>query len=474
MKTRRAFIRDAALGIGAFVVVPGQLALGATPQPLFNSVAALCGRLGPLGWRQLLLDATGGELDIASNDLERQLSRPLTRIDRTYPGFGDFARSATRAIEPGRPDRSLFYHALASPTVVADRTGSELGAFPTLAEIEAVENYVYGVNPPSMEELRRRANGRPLGIVVFAPQYQSAPMSVHGDHAELCFARTGIARLGNLEPDYDARARNFVAQVETSPFDFRVMPRRFAAYLAVQVQGASPEFGPQDPLPKDKDLPFWVPIHKLFSGSECIAGLNLDVELRRGLRNDGLAQFHRFLDLNGLQNNWRGEDLENYPFTIKDAMIGSLSERPSFGEGMLEPQQNPLITSAQYKGRPLTFPVDGRYTSSPEHLQLSGMQVLPPVGDDEEFIEPRYMLDTMQEVQRPAPQFINIRHRVLSNGNVENLNLMPDMDEIIKKGDYQALHYYDGVGDGWVEAHCPQLQGHCGRSIARLLHGGPA
>jgi hypothetical protein len=458
MKTRRAFIRDAALVIGAFIVAPSQLAQGANPQPLIDSVTALCRRLGPLGWRKLLFDATGGELDIASDDLDRQLSRPLTRIDRSYPGFGDFAGAGTRAIEPGRPDRSLFYHALASPTVVADRTGSELGGFPTLAEIEAVENYVYGVDPPSMEELRRRAKGRPLAMAVFAPQYQSAPMSVHGDHAELCFARTGIARLGNLEPYYDARSRNFVGVDDTRPFDFRVVPRRFAAYLAVQMQGASAEYGPQDPLPKDRDLAFWVPIHKLFSGSECIAGLNLDVELRRGLRNDGLAQFHRFLDLNGLQNNWRGEDLENYPFTIKDAMIGSLSERPDFGDGVLEPQQNVLITVAQYKGRSLTFPVDGRYTSSPEHLQLSGMQVLPP-GGDAPFTEPRYMLDTMQEVQRPAPQFINNRHRVLSNGHVENLNLMPDMNEIVQKGGYQALNYYDGVGDGWVEAHCPQLQG---------------
>ena len=29
---------------------------------------------------------------------------------------------------------------------------------------------------------------------------------------------------------------------------------------------------------------------------------------------------------------------------------------------------------------------------------------------------------------------------------------------MIQKGGYQAQHYHDGVGDGWVEAHCPQLQ----------------
>ena len=185
---------------------------------------------------------------------------------------------------------------MASPTVVADGQGKALGGFPSLTEIEAVENYVYGAVPPTLEELRQRANGRPLGIVVFAPQYQNTPMSVHSRHAELCFARSGIARLGTIEPFYDRRARGFAPLDETRPFDFRVVPRRFAAYLAVKMQGASGAFGPQDPLPEDKDLAFWVPVHKLFSGSECIEGLDLHVELRRGLRNDGLAQFHRFLD----------------------------------------------------------------------------------------------------------------------------------------------------------------------------------
>ena len=60
----------------------------------------------------------------------------------------------------------------------------ELRGFPTLAEIEAVENYVYGVDPPTLDALRRRAAGRPLGVVVFALQYRNAPMSVHGRHAE--------------------------------------------------------------------------------------------------------------------------------------------------------------------------------------------------------------------------------------------------------------------------------------------------
>jgi hypothetical protein len=455
MTTRRDFLRYTAFGLAAFTIEPSHFAFADSSRPLIDFLREVFQRLGPLGWRQLLLEVTGGEFDLSAIDLRAELGKPLSRIDRSYPGFGDFSLSGTRAVEPGIPDRSLLYHALASPTVVADRLGKELDSFPSLVEIEAVENYVYGAAPPTLEQLRKRASGRPLGIVVFAPQYQNTPMSVRSRHAELCFSRSGVARLGTIEPLYDTRARGFISLDEARPFDFRVVPRRFAAYLAVRMRGSSESFGPQDPLPGDKDLAFWVPLHKLFSGRECIDGLDLRIEMRCGLRNDGLAQFHRFLDANGLQNNWRGEDLENFPFVIKDKMIGLLSERPDFADGTLEPQPNPLVTPAQYRGRLLTFPVDGDYTSDPKNLQLASMQILPASGDG---AEPRYMADSAQNTQRPAPQYINIRHRVLPNGQIDNLNLRPDMDEIIARGGYQALHYFDGVGDGWIEASCRQLE----------------
>jgi len=424
MTTRRQFLQFTALGIGAFAIVRSPLALAHSTGSLVDFVSEARDRLAPLGWREILLDVTGGEFDLASDDLAAELVKPLGRIDRNYPGFGDFALSGTRAIEPGNPDRSVLYHAFASPTVVADRQNRPLGGFPTLAEIEAVENYVYGAEPPTLDQLRERAGGRRLGIVVFAPQYQNAPMSVHGRHAELCFSRSGIARLGTVAPLYDPRMRGFISVDETRPFDFRVMPRRFAPYLAVEMDGASPTFGPQDPKAGDDELTFWVPIHKLFGGPECIDGLDLEVTLERGLRNDGLAQFSRFLTMNGLDDNWRGEHLENFPFVIKDERIGSLSTRPGFGEGVLEPLPNPLVTPAQYDGRLLTFPVDGAYTSDPANLQLSSMQVLPIEG---EMRAPRFMADAARDTQRPAPEYINIRHRVLPNGQIENLNLRPDM-----------------------------------------------
>ncbi|HYJ79198.1 MAG TPA: twin-arginine translocation signal domain-containing protein [Longimicrobiaceae bacterium] len=452
--SRRNFLQQTALGAGA-VMVSGawRFPFAANEAALIDGVGAACGRLAPLGWRQLLLNVTAGGLDIAAADLAEQLARPL-RIDRSQPGFGDFNAAGTRAIEAGAPGRSLLYHAFASPGVSASRGGAALRGFPTLAEIEAVENYVYGVQPPTLESLRARAGGRPLGIVVFALQYRNTPHSVHGRHAELCFSRTGIARIGTLEPLYDPRARSFESADPARPFDFRVVPQRFAAYIAMQAKGDAGSFGPQDALQGDDQLSFWVPLHKLFNGAECIAGTDIALEVVRDLRNDALAQFHKWLDVSGYQNHWRGEDLEQFPFLIRNERIASFSTRADFGAGIIEPRPAPLANVAEYQGRRLTWTVDPAFSGDPGNFAFSSAQVIP----GEPTITPSYMYDTAQETQRPAPEYLNLRHRVHPDGTVDNLNLLPEMMEVIRAGNYQAQHHIDFVGDGWVEARCSALE----------------
>jgi hypothetical protein len=454
MITRRSLLQFATVGIGtsaAGMVFP---AIAADTTPLVDRAVAACRRLASSGWRQLLLDVTSGELDLEDPDLGTGLTRPLARIDRTVPGFGDFDIAGTRPIEPGMPERSLLYHAFAAPSVVAGRNGLELTAFPTLPEIDAVEDFVYGAVPPSLEELRARAAGHKLGLVVYAISYRNAPDSVYGNHAQLCFSRAGIARVGTIEPFYDARKRNFAHVDENRPYDFRVLPCRFVAYISVQVPGTWSRFGPQDRLSDDNKRKFWVPLHKLFNGKECVRGLDLNLAFGRGLRNEELATFHRFLDTRGLENNFRGPELEEYPFTIKDEKIGSLSGPDRFGAGVLVPLPQPLVSVAKYNGKDLTFPVDGSYSSG--NVEISSLQVLPA---GRIATVPHYMLDTSPDTQRPGPQYVNIRHRVNADGSISNLNDDPQLRQTMRAGGYDALHYIDGVGDGWVEARCRGLPG---------------
>jgi hypothetical protein len=75
--------------------------------PLIEDVANVCRRLGDHGWRDLLLRVTDSALDITAAELGQELAMPLARIDRTVPGFEDFAAEGERGIEPGMPARSL-------------------------------------------------------------------------------------------------------------------------------------------------------------------------------------------------------------------------------------------------------------------------------------------------------------------------------------------------------------------------------
>src|SRR5918995_7211641 len=119
-------------GTGA-VGASGATTLHVTPHlqlapsaPLIDGITAVCQRLAPEGWRDLLLAVSHDELDIASTDLSTMLARPLSQIDRTIPGFEDFALEGTRGIEPSSPARSLLFHALASPNVFGDAAGNDL------------------------------------------------------------------------------------------------------------------------------------------------------------------------------------------------------------------------------------------------------------------------------------------------------------------------------------------------------------
>jgi hypothetical protein len=454
METRRNFLRLTSASLGA-LLIGGVGRARAQPEPsLIVQLEALCRRLAPLGWQRMMLAVTGGALDITAPDLARELAKPVP-IDRTYQGFGDFALAGNRGIEPGRPDESLLYHALAAPTVVSDPAGRPLGGFPTIEEIDTVENYIYATRAAALDALHAAANGLPVAIATFALHYRNAPDSVSCKHAQLCFSRTGIARLGDLEPFYDAARRSFAGLDPSRSYSFRVVPTRFAPFLAVRMPGRAGGFGPQDALADDADREFWVPLHKLFSGRECIAGLDLQVALSSGLRNDLLASFHRFLEFQGFRNNYYGDVLKEYPFTIENSSIAELSSRRDYGPGVLVPHPEPFIMPATFHGRPLTFPVDPAFTGEPANVQVSSPMVLPGLTGSP--LEPDYFDDAAQETRRPAPQYVNARHAV-ERDRVVNLNDSPDLMQILARGDFDALHYVDTSGDGWVIAECPQLR----------------
>lgn len=491
--TRRRFLRQAGGFAAATFLAPG-LALhpadsraaptgparGASLQPLpapssplIDGVAAVCQRLSAGGWRDLLLAVSGNGLDIAGNDLAAALARPLGRIDRTAPGFEDFALEGVRGIEPGSPGRSLLFHALASPNVFRDGAGNDLTAFPTPADIEAVENYVYGANPPSLDDLRLRAGGAPLGIVTFALEYRPGRDTVHGKHADCCFARTGHARLGTSEAIYDARRREFLPAKADDPFAFPVQPARYAPFVAAQLPADPGRFGPMRATADDRDLLFWMPLHKLFSGPECLRGLDLEVTLATGHVNEKLRRFHLRMNNAGFATGWDEPHLSRFPFVVADEALASFSTDPSHGAGWVMPLPHPLVEPAMLDGQPLTFYYSTELAADPESIYFSSLQLLEappfsplgpgrtqslpeniPVADDP---IPGYLTTIGPDIGRSTPEYLNVRHKIGEDGAEVNLNDEPDLREWLGGGGYWARHYLDYAGDGWVAARCPQL-----------------
>src|SRR5262249_11821956 len=97
-----------------------------------------------------------GKLDIAQSKsaaLKTELPKPLNRVDTSFPGFEDFAIWGAHGIAAGMPARSLLYHALASPAVVRDAAGQILRGFPTIPDIETVENLVFAIEPRTLGQI---------------------------------------------------------------------------------------------------------------------------------------------------------------------------------------------------------------------------------------------------------------------------------------------------------------------------------
>jgi len=399
---------------------------------LIEQVRQICNRLAVHGWRDLFLQHG---IDITAADLKQELLKDIhTKINRKLKGFEDFSLEGTRGIEPGHPARSLFYHSLASPNVVTGVDGLELTSFPTLGELEIVENYVYGITPLSLSEIRSRVGrNEDLAIVVFVSEYRPAPETVHRKHADLCFSRTGIARVGTTEPLYSPKNRGFLPNVKGDDFAFRVLPARYSVYIAVQRKGNEDEFGPisrsEEERKNDMERLFWIPLHKLFSGTECISGLNINVSIEAHHVNEKLRRIH--LEL-GKDASWSEPHISQPPFHFKEG-IAKLSDNPEFGTNVLVPVPHPLVEEAQYEGKTLTFKVP----KNPNHLS-SSLEINAVKG------------------ARRAPEYVHIRHK-MENGEIIDLNKKSSLMEEIKDGGYDAVHYIDHTADGWIEAICPEL-----------------
>lgn len=442
------------------------------PLPLPTSklvieVKKVCDRLASRpGWKDLFLEFG---LDISAKDLKAELEKELDpaklKEGRKIPGFEDFSPEGKRGIEHCNPAASLLFHGLASPNVTKDQNGNDLAIFPTLADIEIVENYVYGSKPLSLDEIKEKFKvaSEKIAIAVFASEYRPAGETVHRKHADVCFSRTGLMRVGTTDPLYNEKDRGFSPFDDGNPHAFRVLPARYSAYVAVKIKGDKKTFGPQrfrNKDPKDNNLDFWVPLYKIFSGKECIKGLDLHVTLKALHVNEKFKRIFEMLNKEAGKSDSEVDrakypvfvgKLNDPPFRFTDG-IADWSSKKDFGTGLMIPVvHGTLVEKAPFGGKPLTFSVPSTRGHSRTQPGPGGKDIpknrINLFSSSLEF--------TAEGEFRNTPEYAYIRDKVPPTS--PGPNEVESAVGAVIDGGFDTQMYKDFGGDGIIEVECPEL-----------------
>src|SRR5438309_3274748 len=406
---------------------------------LLEEMKAVCKALVDTGWHTFLLRIS--DLDLStynSPNLKKELLRPL-KIDRGAPGMADFAAEGVRAIEPGMPAHSFLFHVLASPAIVP----REVTGFPTLEMLETVENFIHGVEPPSIADLRQRCGNAPLALVVFTSEYRAGIATVHQIHADMCYSRTGIARIGTSAPRYSPAARGYTS-LGQDPKAVHVIPGRYSVYIAARMRGNFQSFGPMrprravsakdygqtdqlksmdtagNPVEPDDLRFFWVPLHKVFSGTECVRGLDLKLTFKTHHQNEKLRRLCLYMESRGLPVMNTGQVLDQFPFLISEDRLARIMPVGS-SSIQVAPIPQPLAEEARLNGARIEFAVPSGGGGGGGAFRIP----CRPGGG------------------RPAPEYIYVRQAISDRGTPLNLNRRHRLIQKVDRGGFKSQLYID-------------------------------
>lgn len=414
---------------------------------LIDDVKTICDRLAPRGWRDLLLAVTNNALDISQptkGKLKAALAAPLATIDRSTNGFEDFHPTANQAITGGRASHSLLYHALASPQVHPTSDGnpsSNQNDYATLAELDVIENFIYSL-------VSDRTDLNDTFVAVFAYSYRVASRTSHLRHADLAYSRTGVARVGTTNANYDASRRSFWVIPKNGGDDLPVLPARYGVFLARRASAGAAGSVQGGPQPATEEFVF--PVHKLFTGKECLKGRTLHVDFLEFHRNKKLQMTHRLTVSEGGLPLPLGFDTSKFPYVRDSSNGGKLASLRSVGSSVLvvpKPGVNLVRTVSQRNSVRNTkqlvhFIVPTKFSvRSRETRFMESTLEIPAFGDD-----------------RLAPEYVNIRHEIDPAGSVtqtpKDLNTLSAaaFATAMADGGHAAAHFADDTCDGCVEA----------------------
>lgn len=417
---------------------------------LLADVVSILSRLGPRGWNANVFSRLGLNTSAAdmSVELSEDISQQINSQRNLIGGLRDFAQKGKQAIEPGLPGLSLLYHVLASPDVHPTPDGtpsSNQSDYPTLDELDVIENYIYSLNKNKFSDLSN------LVVAVFAFQYRVGGRTAHQRHADFAFSRTGVSRIGTAEANYDARRRSYWPEPATGADGFAVMPARFGVFLCERrTPGVSDSImnqlrrGPANYL---------FPVHKIFSGSECLSGFNLSVTFDEGHINEKLRRVHRHGGIPVLS----GFNVDEKPFVKTEGMVSLDAVNGSSSVLLVPKHTSSLIQLAEQRNSVTGRNETVRFMVKPRRISNNR---------ENRFFDSSYEISAQdgppgsRHAARLAPEYLNIRHRV--NDPTGGLNGLEDIGatildeaeylELLNDGGFEAAHFTDNSCDGFISA----------------------
>jgi hypothetical protein len=373
-------------------------------------------------------------------------------IDRTQPGFADFDLKSRSLITPGDPASSLIYHAFASPLVKP--AGAEPASYPTIESLDLIENYILSLAP-----LLPSAIPHDAVVAVFAYEYRPAPSTTHRRRADFVYSRSGFSRIGETAPFWDSENRCWL-NIGPASQKFAVMPARYAAFLAVP-RKRSPNgisvLG--DPDLFDNRRTFFLPVRKLFDGTDCIVGTELKIEFDEFHRREKLRRIFTESDLA------KPPGLDLPPYLRDSTQAEPIVQAEPVGASILisSPPADLVRLARLPNGDIASFDVPPRrsvplidFSLNRDNGASSTFMIITgglAVAGIEAFLQ---SFANVSLRPRNAPEFVNMRHMLTGDpGNpIQDLSMTlgDDFDAEMVEGDFKAALFDDSIADGCVVA----------------------
>jgi hypothetical protein len=430
------------------------------------------------GWINFLLKNTNQTTIAWKEDIK--LCSELSCIIRTKDnGFDDFG--GNKLIELGNPSLSLLYHALASPRV----KDKSILAYPTIEQLDTLENFIYGLK--KWEDYIIPDDKKHLHLMVLAYEYRPAFKTPTFDpnhklnnnkYAQLVYSRTGIARIGNKEYNYESENRCFtnLPLEKKDEKQIAVSPARYGLFLVELVtvkenlKDSIKLMNYQDAEKTNLgDRHFIKPIRKLFNNSL------FDIQFAEYHLNEKLYKLTQF-DIDGEKFEFPATaDINSAPFRRVNCSLDSgtkLSCHSTDKEmvclqrvgnsAILYSYPNELVRKAIQNEKFLYFKVPPKWEVGKSKLsnrRYNSFKVSEKKSKDAndaiwtDFIYRRDRRTSRFRVPKNAPLFLNIKYQIDSSGNSDGVHIdNSSLQKTINEGDYYAQLFEDSICDGSVSA----------------------